>query len=64
MPRPVFVTLDLNGIARCAKCRAEIKRDSTGSLPETCPGCGRDLDYSVYMIRCKLNETKRKDETK
>lgn len=60
MKRPALVTTDSTGSPRCSKCHAAIP----STLPDSCPHCGRELDYSVYMIKSKLTEIKRKDKTK
>lgn len=56
MERSALVTTTPNGSPRCSKCRAAIPY----TLPDSCPNCGRELDYSAYMIKAKLNEIKRK----
>lgn len=60
MKRPALVTTAPNGSPRCSKCRALLL---TG-MPDFCPQCKRELDYSAYMIKAKLTEIKRKDKTK
>lgn len=36
------------GISRCDGCRAELLCDENGDMPDVCPGCGEQLDWSVY----------------
>ena len=66
MKSPSLVTTAPNGTPRCSKCRAPlINPFFPYTLPDSCPGCGRELDYTVYMIKSKLTEIKRKkDQTK
>ena len=58
MKRPSLVTTAPNGSPLCGKCRAAIP----STLPDSCPKCGRELDYSVFMIKSKLTEIKRKQD--
>ena len=60
MKRPSIVITTPTGSPRCSKCRSPIPP----TLPDSCPHCGRELDYSAYMIKSKLTEIKRKDKTK
>lgn len=61
MKRPSIVITTPTGSPLCGKCRSSLPPN----LPDSCPGCGRELDYSVYMIKSNLNGIKRKkDETK
>lgn len=61
MKRPALVTTAPNGSLRCSKCRNPLPPN----LPDSCPKCGRELDYSTFMIKSKLTEIKRKKvETK
>ena len=34
-----------NGLLVCDFCGCEIICDDCGDMPETCPGCGNELDY-------------------
>lgn len=61
MKRSSLVITSPTGSPLCGKCRAPLPPN----LPDSCPHCGRELDYSVYMIKSNLNGIKRKkDETK
>lgn len=61
MKRPALVTTTPAGSPLCGKCHAAIPP----TLPDSCPKCGRELDYSTFMIKSKLTEIKRKKvETK
>lgn len=61
MKRPAIVITTSTGSPLCGKCRAHLPPN----LPVSCPSCGRELDYSAYMIKAKLSEIKRKKgETK
>lgn len=66
MKRPALVTTTPTGSPLCSKCRAPlINPFFPYTLPDSCPKCGRELDYSTYMIKSKLTEIKRKKvETK
>lgn len=66
MKRPAFVITTTTGSKICGKCRAPlINPFFPNELPDSCPSCGRELDYSAYMIKSKLTEIKRKKvETK
>lgn len=35
------------GVAVCNSCGAELVCDENGDMPETCPTCGRALDYPM-----------------
>ena len=39
---------DWYGITRCGVCHAPLTCDDNGDMPEECPGCGSELDYSLY----------------
>lgn len=56
MKRPAFVITTPTGSKICGKCRSPLPLN----LPAFCPSCGRELDYSAYMIKSKLSEIKRK----
>lgn len=56
MKRPALVTTTPTGSPRCGKCRSPLPPN----LSASCPTCGRELDYSAYMIKSKLTEIKRK----
>jgi predicted amidophosphoribosyltransferase len=56
MKRPAFVITTPTGSPLCGKCRSPLPPN----LPASCPGCGRELDYSTFMIKSKLTEIKRK----
>ena len=60
MKRPAIVAISPTGSPLCGKCRAPLPP----KLPDSCPTCGRELDYSAFIIKSKLNEIKRKDKTK
>lgn len=61
MKRPSLVITTSTGSPLCGKCRSPLPPN----LPDSCPGCGRELDYSAYMIKSKLTKIKRKKgETK
>jgi predicted amidophosphoribosyltransferase len=60
MKRPALVITTPTGSPPCGKCRSPLPPN----LPDSCPGCGRELDYSTFMIKSKLTEIKRKDKTK
>lgn len=61
MKRPSLVITTPTGSPLCGKCRAPLPPN----LPDSCPSCGRELDYSTFMIKSKLTEIKRKKvETK
>ena len=40
-----FVTIDHDGISRC-ECGAAIECNECGDMPDVCPECGAELDYS------------------
>lgn len=65
MKRTFLVTTTPTGSPRCSKCRTPLINPLFPfTLPDFCPNCKRELDYSVYMTKAKLNEIKRKDKTK
>lgn len=44
------VIMDEYGVTRCAKCQCELTCDSdSGDMPDHCPKCGAELDYSLFM---------------
>ena len=62
MKRPALVVTTTTDSPLCGKCRSPLPPNE---LPASCPHCGRELDYSTYMIKSKLTEIKRKKvETK
>lgn len=58
MKRPSIVITTPTGSLLCGKCRSPLPPN----LPASCPACGRELDYSTFMIKVKLNEIKREDK--
>lgn len=61
MKRPALVTTSPTGSPQCSKCKTPLPI----ALPDSCPHCGRELDYTVYMIKSNLTQIKRKkDQTK
>lgn len=65
MKRPAPVITAPTGSKICGKCRSLIINPLfPDELPASCPSCGRELDYSAYMIKSKLTEIKRKDKMK
>lgn len=36
------------GITHCEQCGAEILSNDCGDMPDICPKCGAELDYSLY----------------
>lgn len=43
---PSFVYIDRFGISRCGRCCEPLYCDENGDMPETCPRCDSELDYS------------------
>ncbi len=42
----VFVKMTDYGVTVCGNCGAELVCDDCGDMPDKCPDCGCDLDYS------------------
>lgn len=40
--------LDDYGVTYCEKCGAELLCNDCGDMPETCPRCGRAIDWSAF----------------
>lgn len=38
-----------DGITYCAKCKAELLCDKYGQMPNYCPECGRELDWTEFI---------------
>lgn len=38
------------GVLVCARCGSEIDCDENGDLPEICPNCAAELDYSDFIM--------------
>lgn len=44
----MFKPIDDYGELHCQVCDTVIRCNECGDMPERCPGCGTDIDYSDY----------------
>ena len=52
-----------DGITFCAECKAELLCDKYGQMPNYCPECGRELDWTEF-IRITTESDEPEDQPK